>query len=359
MLYEGTRVLLPHLILLSASLAHPLPAHPAPEGPPPPPPPRSERRSPSPGAYSRDRDRDYDRDYERRRPHREDDYDRRSRDYDRDRDRSRDYDRDRSYDRDSERRPSEDGSGTERRRRRFDAQPTPEGRAIAHAMMTNPAAATAMVNSMGADPSQRSILQHSSVMMQSSGMGGDRKQRELYIGNLLTGVVTEPVLREFLNAGLSIVCATPETTPPVVKVDMSNEGRFAFVEFRTAELANAALCLDKFDLMGRCINVGRPKGYIADGYTAVPGLNGGPGRDRPVGQGPPPAPAAGGMGNSMGGSRSAGGYGGSSNGGGYGGSSSGGGYGGGSSHSGGRGGGRGFSNNSANLVPLGSRTGAH
>ncbi len=39
-------------------------------------------------------------------------------------------------------------------------------------------------------------------------------------------------------------------------------GRFGFVEMRTEELASSAMAMDKVDLCGRAINVGRPKGYV-------------------------------------------------------------------------------------------------
>ena len=39
-------------------------------------------------------------------------------------------------------------------------------------------------------------------------------------------------------------------------------GRFGFVEMRTEELASSAMALDKVELCGRNINVGRPKGYV-------------------------------------------------------------------------------------------------
>jgi hypothetical protein len=39
-------------------------------------------------------------------------------------------------------------------------------------------------------------------------------------------------------------------------------GRFAFVEFRTEELATTAMTLDKTELCGRQMNIGRPKGYV-------------------------------------------------------------------------------------------------
>ena len=43
-------------------------------------------------------------------------------------------------------------------------------------------------------------------------------------------------------------------------MNMDGEGKYAFVEMRTEELASAALHLDKVELCGRSINVGRPKG---------------------------------------------------------------------------------------------------
>lgn len=53
-------------------------------------------------------------------------------------------------------------------------------------------------------------------------------------------------------------------------------GRFGFVEMRTEELATAAMQLDKVELCGRPINVGRPKGYVEpmDGPAGgnVPGI---------------------------------------------------------------------------------------
>lgn len=39
-------------------------------------------------------------------------------------------------------------------------------------------------------------------------------------------------------------------------------GRFCFIELRTAALALAALHLDKVEVAGRPINIGRPKGYV-------------------------------------------------------------------------------------------------
>ena len=46
-------------------------------------------------------------------------------------------------------------------------------------------------------------------------------------------------------------------------------GRFGFVEMRTEELATAAMQLDKVELCGRHINVGRPKGYVEPPSSAA------------------------------------------------------------------------------------------
>lgn len=55
----------------------------------------------------------------------------------------------------------------------------------------------------------------------------------------------------------------------------SDAGRFGFVECRTEELATAGMQLDKVDLCGRHVNVGRPKGYVEPpgGAAAAPKLD--------------------------------------------------------------------------------------
>jgi len=45
-------------------------------------------------------------------------------------------------------------------------------------------------------------------------------------------------------------------------VHLAPAGRFAFVELRTDELATTAMTLDKTELCGRQMNIGRPKGYM-------------------------------------------------------------------------------------------------
>ena len=49
--------------------------------------------------------------------------------------------------------------------------------------------------------------------------------------------------------------------PPVLNVQICSGGTYAFVEFRDELMAVTALQLDKIELAGRALNVGRPAGY--------------------------------------------------------------------------------------------------
>lgn len=57
--------------------------------------------------------------------------------------------------------------------------------------------------------------------------------------------MTPEILREFFNAALSGLVPDPATNPPVYNVNWDGSGRFAFVEFRTIEVTDAAILLDK------------------------------------------------------------------------------------------------------------------
>ena len=62
--------------------------------------------------------------------------------------------------------------------------------------------------------------------------------------------------------------------PLVNNVDLSSDGKFAFVEFRDEPICTLALTLfDKMEVCGRALNVGRPRGYV-DPTGAVPGVPG-------------------------------------------------------------------------------------
>lgn len=92
-----------------------------------------------------------------------------------------------------------------------------------------------------------------------------KTQREVYIGNLVGGMVTEDALRQLFNN--TMAAAFPDQMvnglDAVVNVSMHSEGRYSFVELRTPEMATAALQLSgQVQLLGQPISVGRPSGYV-------------------------------------------------------------------------------------------------
>lgn len=68
---------------------------------------------------------------------------------------------------------------------------------------------------------------------------------QVYVGNLVAGLVTEDALRQLFNS--TMAAAFPnllaQGLEAVVSVSMHSEGRYAFVELRTPEMASAALQL--------------------------------------------------------------------------------------------------------------------
>ena len=95
-----------------------------------------------------------------------------------------------------------------------------------------------------------------------------RKRREVYVGNLIQGVVTPNILADVFNAMLKKIapklCEREMAGDPVMNVIMDSQGQYGFVELRCFEMAQIALRFDKVDVCGRPMNVGRPKGYIED-----------------------------------------------------------------------------------------------
>ena len=67
----------------------------------------------------------------------------------------------------------------------------------------------------------------------------------MYVGNLVAGLVTEDALRQLFNS--TMAAAFPAHVVPgmdaVVSVSLHSEGRYAFVELRSPEMASAALQL--------------------------------------------------------------------------------------------------------------------
>lgn len=136
-------------------------------------------------------------------------------------------------------------------------------------MKKTPAAPAAVVN-----PQQQALLlQQQQLLAQqwiqqqmqaavAAAPPTNKKQRELYVGNLTVGLVTPQMLQELFNGALTPLVPDGATNPPCCNVSMDGSLKFAFAEFRTEEMATMGLHLDKVELCGRNINVGRPGGYI-------------------------------------------------------------------------------------------------
>ena len=92
----------------------------------------------------------------------------------------------------------------------------------------------------------------------------NRKQRELYVGNLPVGMVTTSALKELFSLPLTQMPGfSEEMGPPVNNVDLSADGKIAFVEFRDEELCRSrSRSSTRWNSVG-ALNVGRPRGCRA------------------------------------------------------------------------------------------------
>lgn len=135
-------------------------------------------------------------------------------------------------------------------------------------------AAEKMQQQMAAQQTQSMLIQQ---MMMAQQNNGGKKTRELYVGNLAIGMVTDQMLREFFNTALAGLSAEAANGPVVINVWMASDCKYSFVEFRTPELATTAIGLDKVELCGREIHVGRPSGYVPPAGEAGAGQMGGMG----------------------------------------------------------------------------------
>ena len=62
------------------------------------------------------------------------------------------------------------------------------------------------------------------AMSGSTAMMSNKKQREVYVGNLTIGVVNDVMLRDLFNGALSHLVADPHINPPVVSTSMDPSG---------------------------------------------------------------------------------------------------------------------------------------
>ena len=205
------------------------------------------------------------------------------RDHDRDRDRGR-GDRDRG-ERERDRRDEGERRGSRERERggRYDGGYQPRRRSnrerspeiikhvdpFAHLRAANAAQGIAPATRADAkvalveqqQKARQLVLQQQAT---SAAAAASKTQREVYVGNLMSGKVTEPALRQLFDAALTT--AFPHIAaghPPVTAVSLHSEGRYAFVELASSEMATASLQLSgQLDFLGSQITVGRPSGYI-------------------------------------------------------------------------------------------------
>ena len=99
--------------------------------------------------------------------------------------------------------------------------------------------------------------------------GVDKKQRELYIGNLHPSAMVPDLIRELFEPACRLlpmyVKLDLEKVPsPILAVDIGPDGRFAFIELVSEALATAALSIfNQVELLGRKMSVMRPQGFMA------------------------------------------------------------------------------------------------
>jgi hypothetical protein len=101
--------------------------------------------------------------------------------------------------------------------------------------------------------------------------GADKKQRELYVGNLHPSVMNPDLIRELFEPACRLLpmyakLDQDKVPSPILSVDFGGEGRFAFIEFVSEALATAALAVfNQVELLGKKMSVMRPQGYVARG----------------------------------------------------------------------------------------------
>ncbi|KAG6890092.1 hypothetical protein C0995_012041 [Termitomyces sp. Mi166 len=109
------------------------------------------------------------------------------------------------------------------------------------------------------------------------GIGGNpnlsRQSRRLYIGSI-TPEVTEQNLAEFFNTKMiEMAIGTGGPGNPVLAVQCNYEKNYAFVEFRSAEDATAAMAFDGIIFINGPLKIRRPKDYGGEMAPASPGVH--------------------------------------------------------------------------------------
>jgi hypothetical protein len=113
------------------------------------------------------------------------------------------------------------------------------------------------------DPAEVAAMAAGGNVMSMMGGGAgtnsaDRSVRDLYVGNT-PEFVTDVQLLAFISGAMREAKLTDDPQP-IVRVRLGN-GRFAFAEFKTPELANRALNMNGIEFSGNPLRFNRPKSY--------------------------------------------------------------------------------------------------
>ena len=101
--------------------------------------------------------------------------------------------------------------------------------------------------------------------------------RELYIGNLPSGITNQQLIDllnttiEKMNLSTNVIPTQPGN--PVIAAWISNDGDYAFIEFRSVEEARAGRALNNVCVLGQPLRVGKPKAYAGSEPPSVSGLH--------------------------------------------------------------------------------------
>ncbi|KZV92384.1 hypothetical protein EXIGLDRAFT_614425 [Exidia glandulosa HHB12029] len=101
-----------------------------------------------------------------------------------------------------------------------------------------------------------------------------RQSRRLYIGSI-TPEITEENLTKFFNQKMKEMNLGQQgaTGDPVLAVQVNYEKNYAFVEFRSADDATAAMAFDGIIFMSGPLRIRRPKDYMGNEYSAPSALH--------------------------------------------------------------------------------------
>ncbi|KAG8744614.1 hypothetical protein FRC10_009839 [Ceratobasidium sp. 414] len=100
-----------------------------------------------------------------------------------------------------------------------------------------------------------------------------RQSRRLYVGSI-TYEANETNLQEFFNRKMAeMKIGTGAAGDPVIGVQINHEKSYAFVEFRSAEDATAAMAFDGIMFQSGPLKIRRPKDYTGNDLSAPMGVH--------------------------------------------------------------------------------------